>query len=157
MWKYSAGVFDSSGAPGEDCDVYDGMSEVIVSVALSAPKPGVFLDAVKYVLVVASPVEVTLLAVTCDSSGNNMKLVPTSYSMPSDNVAMIKVVGTQAGRIFMAGNDGNVYELDYSNSESGWSVPLYGDGTSNRRKCRKINHFAWNWKLVHMLDRKSVV
>lgn len=142
---------DSSAAPHEDCDVFDGMSEVIVSVALSAPKPGVFLDAVKYILVVASPVEVVLLAVTCDSACKNMKLVPTSYSMPSDNVAMVKVVGTQAGRIFMAGNDGNVYELDYSNSESGWSIPLYGDGTSDRRKCRKINHFAWNWKLVHML------
>ena len=134
-----------------NCDVYDGMSEVIVSVALSAPKPGVFLDAVKYVLVLASPVEIVLLAVTCDSQGNNFKLVPTAYKLASDNVAMVKVVGSQSGRIFMAGNDGNVYELDYSNSESVWSGLVDTGSGDARHKCRKINHFAWNWKLVHIL------
>lgn len=163
LWKYtsSASSAPPSSAPADfvpdvdasadDCEVYDGISEVIVSVALSAPKPGVFLDTVKYVLVVASPVEVVLLAVTCDEQGNNFKLVPTAYAMPSDNVAMVKVVGSQSGRIFMAGNDGNVYELDYSNSESVWSALVDGGDENARHKCRKINHFAWNWRLVHIL------
>jgi hypothetical protein len=161
LWKYifstgsvAANSSLSADTPADleadDCEVYDGISEVIVSVGLSAPKPGVFLDTVKYVLVVASPVEVVLLAITCDEQGNNFKMVPTAYKMPSDNVAMVKVVGSQVGRIFMAGNDGNVYELDYSNSESVWSAMLDGD-ESSRHKCRKINHFAWNWRLVHLL------
>ena len=159
LWKYTSAtgtsfpneVAEDVDAISEDCEVYDGISEVIVSVALSAPKPGVFLDTVKYVLVVASPVEVVLLAVTCDEQGNNFKLVPTAYTMPSDNVAMVKVVGSQSGRIFMAGNDGNVYELDYSNSESVWSALVDAGGEHSRHKCRKINHFAWNWRLVHIL------
>jgi len=160
LWKYtssasaplvSAPADVDADASADDCVIYDGISEVIVSVALSAPKPGVFLDAVRYVLVVASPVEVTLLAVTCDEQGNNFKLVPTAYTMPSDNVAMVKVVGSQTGRIFMAGNDGNVYELEYSNSESVWSALVDGGDENARHKCRKINHFAWNWRLVHLL------
>jgi hypothetical protein len=151
LWKYTESAAEAGlgGAGPDNCETFDGMSEVIVSVALSAPRPGVFLDAVKYVLVVASPVEVTLLAITCDANGNNFKMVPTAYTVPSDNVAMVKVVGSQSGRIFMAGNDGNVYELDYSNTESAWTGLIDGDG--GRHKCRKINHFAWNWKLVHIL------
>ena len=33
-----------------ECDVYEGLDETILSVSLSAPKPGIFLDSVKYVL-----------------------------------------------------------------------------------------------------------
>jgi len=144
LWDYTQ--------PSDDCDVYDGISEVIVSVALSVPKPGVFMDTVKYVLCVSSPVEVVLLAVTCDSLGNSLKLVPTAYTLPSDNVAMIKVVGSQMGRVFMAGNDGNVYELEYSNGDADtvWGA-LEGAMGGPRHKCRKVNHFAWNWRLVHLL------
>ena len=39
-----------------------------------------------------------------------------------------QVVGTEAGRVFLAGKDGNVYELLYQ-AEDGWF----------RRKCRKTN------------------
>lgn len=33
-----------------ECDVYEGLDETILSVSLSAPRPGIFLDSVKYVL-----------------------------------------------------------------------------------------------------------
>jgi hypothetical protein len=32
--------------------VYDGLSEIILSVSLSAPKPGIFLDSIKYVIAI---------------------------------------------------------------------------------------------------------
>lgn len=35
----------------QECDVYEGLNETILSVSLSAPRPGIFLDTVKYVLV----------------------------------------------------------------------------------------------------------
>ena len=35
-----------------ECDVYEGLNEPILSVSLSAPKPGIFLDNIKYVLIV---------------------------------------------------------------------------------------------------------
>lgn len=37
---------------------------------------------------------------------------------------MFKIVGAQTGRIFMAGNDGNLYELEYSHREKSWASLL---------------------------------
>ena len=45
----------------------------------------------------------------------------------------------------MGGNDGNIYELDYQNLDSNWSV------LGPSKKCRKLNHSAWHWKLVHFV------
>jgi hypothetical protein len=136
----------------DEYDVYDGLSEVIVSVSLSTPKAGIFLESIKYILVVATAVEVSILALAFDTSNTaeSMKLIPTSYVVSSDNTTMLKVMGTQLGRIFMAGEDGNLYELDYHNAENSWSS-LLGLSDSARYKCQKINHHQWNWRVVSML------
>lgn len=42
---------------------------------------------------------------------------------------MFKITGTDSGRIFLCGKDGNLYELIYSSGNS-WF----------RKKCTKINH-----------------
>jgi nuclear pore complex protein Nup155 len=60
LWNY----LSSDGGGESTFEEFNGMSEVIVSVSLSSPKEGVFNDTVKYVLVVASPVEVVLLAIS---------------------------------------------------------------------------------------------
>lgn len=124
---------------------------MIVSVALSAPKPGIFLETVKYVLAIATPVEVVLLAISCDAECDRLRLNPTAYKLPSDGVAMFKMVGSQVGRLFMAGNDGNLYELDYSYVESPWAALVGGGSSSASHKCAKINHFYWNWTLVSIV------
>jgi hypothetical protein len=128
--------------------VYDGISEIIVSVALTAPKPGIFLDTVRYLLVVATPVDISVLAVCTDEGFEAIRLSPTFYTLPSDNTTMVKIVGSQSGRIFMAGSDFNIYELEYSLSENSWSNIFGGEAV---RKCRKVNHFATNWKLENIV------
>lgn len=35
------------------------------------------------------------------------------FSIPSDNIYMTCITGTQSGRIFMGGKDGCVYEVAY--------------------------------------------
>lgn len=124
--------------------MYNDIPEVIISVSLSAPKASVFSDLVKYILVVATPVQVYLLAFVWEADLSLLKIESTSFSVPSDSVTMLKVAGSQCGRIFMGGNDGNVYELEYQNAEV-WSV--FGSS----RKCRKLNHTAWHWKLIHIV------
>jgi nuclear pore complex protein Nup155 len=80
---------------------------------------GVFLEQIEYVLVVATPLEVILLGIAFAESGKKneprgvMKLYRTEMSIPSDNVNMTHIVGTQTGRIFMRGNNGQLYELQY--------------------------------------------
>nr|CAG4708404.1 unnamed protein product [Naegleria fowleri] len=139
---------------GSDFNEYDELDQVIISAGLVKPKPGVFKDYVKYLLVLATPVEVALVALTFNNNNvaspsgaahldqqhltfdsqtgaiySEMELFATNYIIPSDNVNMIKIVGTQNGRIFMCGKDGCLYELTYE-PEEGWF----------KSKCRKLNH-----------------
>ncbi len=135
----------------DEFEVYDGVSEVIVSVAISTPKPGIFLDSVKYLLVLATPVEIIILALCGDEQSKQIKIITTTYNLPSDNVTMLKIVGSQSGRVFMVGNDHNLYELEYSNADSTWAGSILGGIAGPQRKCRKINHFAWEWQVKNLL------
>lgn len=147
LWDYNNQNEDDS--QFEPYEIYDGLSEVVISVALSTPRPGIFVDSVKYILVIATPIEVVILALAFDEYMQNLKLIPTSYVIPSDDVAMIKVIGCQNGRIFMGGDNGNVYELAYDNVDNSWAS-LLGVGPSSF-KCQKIDHTSWKWKMVHLL------
>lgn len=130
--------------PQNDTEVFD-LKHQILSVALSAPKPGVFTSQVRYILIVATSVEILLYAVMWNDVMNNFYLQPTPYVSSLDDMAMKKVVGSQTGRIFMGGLDGNLYELSYENSASSWistfipgAAPV--DDGGEVRKCRKISH-----------------
>lgn len=117
-----------------DFNMWDGLEQVIVSVGLVVPKPGVFVESIRYLLVLTTAVEVVVLGVSFanDDITQEMFLQPTDISIPSDEVNMMQVVGTPEGRILLCGVDGNIYELEYSAPGSGWF------GSSKR--CRKINH-----------------
>jgi hypothetical protein len=93
----------------------------------------VFVDEIQFVLVVATPVDVILLGVTFDDRNvhNPMHLYPTNFTVVTDNVHMLKIIGTPSGRIFMCGKDGCLYEFCYQ----------AGDGWFSRRS-RKVNHSA---------------
>lgn len=95
------------------------------------PKPGVFVETIRYLLVLTTPVEIVVLGVSFagDDVSGEMILQPTALSVPTDDVNMLQVVGTPLGRIFLSGNDGNLYELEYQ-SPGGWFS----------KKCRKRNH-----------------
>ncbi|KAJ1822654.1 hypothetical protein LPJ56_000641 [Coemansia sp. RSA 2599] len=116
---------------------FEDQEQIIVSVALVRPKPGVFVDTIRHVLVVATPLEVFLLGVGYEqakvsgargSGGGELALYATQISVPADGVAMTSIVGTADGRVFMSGNDGALYEFVYQ-SEDGWLT----------KKAKKIN------------------
>ncbi|KAJ1856472.1 hypothetical protein LPJ73_002174, partial [Coemansia sp. RSA 2703] len=95
---------------------FDDQEQIIVSVALVRPKAGVFVDAIKNVLVVATPLEVFLLGVGYANSvagarGGEVTLYATQISVAADGVSMTSIAGTDDGRVFMAGNDGALYEF----------------------------------------------
>ena len=96
----------------------------------------------------ATSTEIILLAISCGEDGRNLKIIPTSCKMSTDNISVVKIVGSRSGRIFLAGNDGNVYEFVYENVDSPWSVLL---GSNRALKCRKINHSVSGWSLSHLL------
>ncbi|KFB48176.1 AGAP007999-PA-like protein [Anopheles sinensis] len=126
-----------------DVAYFDGLSEVIISVGLVAPKPGVFVSDVRYLLVLTTPVEIVILGVTFKDANNgtpNRSLSSQSteemqlmsgpiFLLNTDQVAIMCVQGTDDGRIFLGGRDGCLYEIVYQ-AETNW----FG------KRCRKVNH-----------------
>ena len=47
------------------------------------------------------------------SSSSPWTVVPTKFIIPSDWISFLCVASTKSGRVFLGGQDGNIYELDY--------------------------------------------
>jgi len=171
------GSSPSRSAAGERTGGGSGSSSsiAIVSVALTAPKPGIFAADVKYVLVVATTMHVALVALKLSGTalsstrsnvavgsrdvprsagaGNNtyqsISYLQTQFVIGTDNILCRKVLGTQGGRVFMCGSDANLYEMVYENADSSWSA-LTG---SMPYRCAKVKHSGWNfsWRLSSVM------
>ena len=57
------------------------------------------------------------------------------YCVPSNGVMMLCTATTRGGRVFLGGDDGHLYELEYSGGE-GWG----------QKRCRKVCHTSSVWK-----------
>ena len=120
---------------GEDFYMYDGLDQLIVSVGLARPKPGVFGKDTPFVLVISTPVEIVLLELKIigDWITGDVELYPTMYNLPSDNVPMRSIVGTPEGKIFLGGHDGALYEFLYEKPGLAHTLGI-------KRQCRKVEH-----------------
>ncbi|KAK4510664.1 uncharacterized protein ATC70_005096 [Mucor velutinosus] len=99
---------------------YSDQDQIIVRAELVKPKPDVFGDHIKYVLVISTPLQVILLAVSTAQAQSNtnsdtISLFATNMAMPADDEQMEQIGGTDDGRIFTIGKSGNVYEIEYHN------------------------------------------
>uniref|UniRef100_A0A7S2W9K2 Nucleoporin Nup133/Nup155-like N-terminal domain-containing protein n=1 Tax=Mucochytrium quahogii TaxID=96639 RepID=A0A7S2W9K2_9STRA len=118
---------------GEDFYMYSGLDQLIVSIGLARPRPGVFGPDVEYVVVISTPVEIVLLKLRIIGHPvyGDIELEPTEFNLASDNVPMRSIAGTADGRIFMAGHDGSLYEFIYETPSMLHSLGL-------KRQCRKV-------------------
>lgn len=119
---------------------FDGLSDLIVSVGMVPPLPGIFIADVKHLLILTTAVEIVVLGVTFGSTSiisspghsvsDEMQLLNKPiFVLSTDNVSFNVIQGTANGRIFLGGRDGNLYEIMYQ-AESNW----FG------KRCKKINH-----------------
>lgn len=116
------------------CPEFSGEEETICAVGLVKAKPGIFVEAIQYLLILATPVEIILVGVCCSRKGDGsdpfaeVSLQPLpQYIIPSDGITMTSVASTDRGHIFLAGRDGHIYELQYTTG-SGWY----------NKHCRKV-------------------
>jgi nuclear pore complex protein Nup155 len=67
---------------GSDFNEYDELDQVIICAGLVKPKPSVFKDYVKYLLVLATPAEVVLVAITFNNGSElvEMNMLPSKHS-----------------------------------------------------------------------------
>lgn len=120
---------------------YEHPERVIQSVGLVKPKPGVFIESIKHILVVCTSASVSLLGLAIEppsaaangatsngasssqapssTSHQQLKLFVTEMNVATDGIQLSDVCGTEAGRIFCKGHDGCLYEILYQANE-GW-------------------------------------
>ncbi|GAN01170.1 nucleoporin-domain-containing protein [Mucor ambiguus] len=91
----------------------------IVGVGFAVPKPGIFVDSVKQLLVIATATMIKIIGISNGPDG--LKLLNSFLTTLNNGVCMHQIVGTSQGRIFMLGKDDNVWELDYKAKESWFS------------------------------------
>ncbi|MFS7975283.1 putative nucleoporin, nucleoporin, protein [Helianthus anomalus] len=103
------------------CPEYSGEEQAICVAGLVKTKPGIFVEAIQYFLVLATPVELLFIRVCCSGNGDgsdpyaevSVQPLP-KYRIPSDGVTMTCIACTNSGHIFLAGHDGHIYELHYT-------------------------------------------
>ncbi|KAJ1547412.1 hypothetical protein HK096_003056, partial [Nowakowskiella sp. JEL0078] len=116
-----------------DFMVWDDQDQIINCVALVKPVPGVFLEQIEYLLIVATALEVYLLGVAFEipvtelipgQSRGNLQLYMTGMSVPTDGIIVCSVASTESGRIFLCCKNGHIYEIQYQvipvAAEEGW-------------------------------------
>ncbi|KAG7360980.1 Nup133 N terminal like protein [Nitzschia inconspicua] len=136
LWSYNSaldGTADGAAKAGESKQMIEFQmpsKQPIVSVGLAPPKPGVFNEMVEWCLVVTTKEEAMLCVVTKSSQalGAPWNIVPTKFIIPSDWVSFLCVGSSKNGRIFLGGQDGNLYELDYD--ILGRQPSVYSNGRS---------------------------
>lgn len=106
---------------------YEGMPDVVVSVGLVRPKRGIFGEEIEYLIAIASNSELRLLGVNVQASGD-LAMYLTHISVGSDGILFLSICGLSNGQLYLAGHDGNLYELEYEAEES-WF----------KRKCSLVN------------------
>lgn len=94
MWTYE---------DTEDVAYYDGLNDNILCVGLVTPKPGVFHNFIKYLLVLTTASDIVVLGVTFAAASKGdlqeISLVPDPvFSLPTDGSIITTVTGTADGR-----------------------------------------------------------
>ena len=117
----------------------------IHAVALVPPKPGIFVNTITHILVVATTSELILLGVAAETTPTgtrSVQLYQTKMVLPVRGADVSIIVGSANGRIFYGGsNDTDVYELYYQQEEKWFS-----------NRCGKINHTNPGWTSVVTLQ-----
>lgn len=113
LWSYSAAHPNYSNA--DDLYMFEGINQIIISVALVPAPRGEFGDAA-YIMAVATAFDVFLLALTITE--DQVELSHTGIQARTEGVLMLKIAGTPDGRIFMAGSNGALHEFVYATNRT---------------------------------------
>ncbi|KAI9775046.1 MAG: hypothetical protein M1839_001598 [Geoglossum umbratile] len=126
LWDYSH--------PNPELIGFEEQPNSITAVKLVAPRPGVFVPSINYILVVATTTDIFLIGLSCQPNPAGDKVVTlyqTRMTLSIKGMDVNVIEGSMAsGRIFFSGrHDHDVYEITYQQEEK-WF----------QSRCGKINH-----------------
>ncbi|KAI8458959.1 Non-repetitive/WGA-negative nucleoporin C-terminal-domain-containing protein [Phakopsora pachyrhizi] len=135
LWDY---------AGGSDFASFEQLEEIISAISIARPRPGLFVSDIQHLLVIATPLAVTLVGLAFSNSnsrksGAELSLYLTGLSVPTDGIVFTTIhCHNSTGRIFLIGSTdtsagqltGNeLFEFEYRSEES-WF----------KKRCALINH-----------------
>ncbi|KAJ2896914.1 putative non-repetitive/WGA-negative nucleoporin [Zalerion maritima] len=134
LWDYTH--------PDPELIGFEDQQNAIQAVGLVPPKPGVFVQNITHILVVATTSEIILLGVSAKplpSGSKQVSLYQTKMSLHNRGSSDIHVIrGAANGRIFYGGSsDMDVHELYYQQEEKWFSS-----------RCGRINHSNPGWSNI---------
>ncbi|KAM5345253.1 hypothetical protein ACJ41O_011115 [Fusarium nematophilum] len=137
LWDYTH--------PDPELIGFEDQPHTIHAVALVPPKPGIFVNTITHILVVATSSEIVLLGVSSTDTPSGTKAVTlyqTKMMLPLRGTDVRVISGSANGRIFFGGsNDIDINELYYQSEEKWFS-----------NRCGKINHTNPGWSSVVTLQ-----
>lgn len=108
----------------------DAINHTILTVKVVRPKPGVFVEDVKYLLLVATTMDLHIYILKYDEKFNNMTIFNPGLSVSTHGLIVSQIIeNEQTHDIYFTGEgDGvNIWRLDYSNK-----------GSFTKNKCDKV-------------------
>lgn len=90
----------------------------IAGIAFVKPKSDIFASNITHLLIISTVREIKIHAIGFNAATGVLNVYQTDMATTSADHIMTSIVGTKFGRIFMLGNDGNVWELEYRVSRS---------------------------------------
>lgn len=141
LWDYTS--------PEPELFGFEDSPHRITAVALVPPRPGVFVDNIKHMLVVATSTEMILLGLSQEPAPAPPRIFQTRMSVHKGSIDVSFIVGSADGRIFFGGrNDTDVHELYYQQEER-WFSSRVG----------KINHThpGWSSALPNLPNPGSII
>ena len=108
----------------------DAINNTILTVKIVRPKPGIFVDDVKYLLLVATTMDIHIYILNYDEKFNNMTIFNPGLSVSTHGLIVNQIIENDITHdIYFTGEgDGvNIWRLDYSNK-----------GKKKKNKCDKV-------------------
>ncbi|KAG6012658.1 hypothetical protein E4U54_007381, partial [Claviceps lovelessii] len=137
LWDYTH--------PDPELVGFEEQTHSIHAVALVPPKPGIFVETITHILVVATSSEMILLGLSAADTPAGTKsvaLYQTKMNLPLRGNDVRVISGSVDGRIFFGGSsDFDINELYYQSEEKWFS-----------NRCGRINHTNPGWSSVVTLQ-----
>lgn len=96
------------------------IKHTILNVALVKPKPNTFVDDIQQLLLISTPFDIYILAVSYNRNLNELNIFNTGMNVSINGLGSVDIVGHESsGRIFFISTSSglNVWELQYTGSD----------------------------------------
>ncbi|GMH52295.1 hypothetical protein TrLO_g7231 [Triparma laevis f. longispina] len=144
---------------GTDFISYTGLTQVITSVTECKPQTKTFTDAITHTIIVTTPTEIHVLAVTRKANfTQETNVIPTNIILPLVNPVTCVAGSALSGRVLAGDSRGDIFEVVYTTQQTtSWASTVARTFlNSSRSKARKINHTTSSWvpEIVTTIQQK---